>query len=87
MNCSCVYIPVSASSKSAAKIEWFVDARAGDLHLTDGLVPAIDQGISIPELLDDYDGQKRPEGSSMDVGADEYLLGVTPLAPTAFEVN
>jgi hypothetical protein len=52
---------------------WFTDVPSGDLHLIcDTLSQVIDQGISIDGLSDDFDGDLRPQGSGIDIGADEY---------------
>ncbi|MFH1503219.1 MAG: choice-of-anchor Q domain-containing protein, partial [Candidatus Diapherotrites archaeon] len=47
----------------------FVDAANGDFHLLPGS-PAINKGISIPEVIADYDGNVR--GNPPEVGAYEY---------------
>ncbi len=48
---------------------WFVNAGAGDLHLSDAAGSAIDAGEHMPEVTDDIDGQ--PRTGTPDVGADE----------------
>ncbi|MBW2528867.1 MAG: right-handed parallel beta-helix repeat-containing protein [Deltaproteobacteria bacterium] len=48
----------------------FVDSAAGDLHLQADS-PAIDAGIAIDGLVDDFDGTARPQGSAVDIGAYE----------------
>lgn len=50
---------------------WFVDQPAADLHLTAGAVGALDAGVPLPEVVDDFDGEARPVGGAPDVGADE----------------
>lgn len=50
---------------------WFVDAAAGDLHLTAGATAAIDQASPVG-VADDFDGHSRPTGDGPDVGADEW---------------
>ena len=49
----------------------FVDPAAQDYHLQVGS-PAIDAGIALPDLTDDYDGIPRPQGTSVDIGPFEY---------------
>ena len=53
----------------------FVDAAAGDYHLMLGS-PCIDVGTLIGAPLVDFDGDSRPQGAGVDMGADEYV--VTP---------
>jgi hypothetical protein len=48
----------------------FRDPARSDFHVRPGSA-AIDQGVSTP-VLDDIDGQARPNGAAVDVGADEY---------------
>jgi hypothetical protein len=67
---------------------WFVDAGAGDLHLSAGAAPAIDHGEALAAGLcdDDLDGDLRPIGPARDVGADEYGVSV-PEAVTNLRVT
>ncbi|MEA1992968.1 MAG: right-handed parallel beta-helix repeat-containing protein [Euryarchaeota archaeon] len=49
-------------------------------HLT-GSSPCIDAGIDTGLVYTDMDGDSRPQGSGIDIGADEYLqLGINPIA-------
>lgn len=48
----------------------FVDPASGDLHLLAGS-PAIDSGVDIPSLTADHEGNPRPQGAAMDMGAFE----------------
>jgi hypothetical protein len=52
-------------------VNWRV-AGGGDYHLQSGS-PAIDAGTSWGAPPDDFDGLRRPQGKSVDVGAYEYL--------------
>jgi hypothetical protein len=50
---------------------WFVDASRHDYRLA-GDVPAVDAGVTLPEVPVDRDGVKRPAGRGYDVGAYEW---------------
>jgi PKD repeat protein len=67
---------ISHNNLGADRI-WFVDARSGDLHLASPIVTVVDQGVAIAGLSDDFDGQPRPQGAGIDIGADEYTEGST----------
>lgn len=49
---------------------YFVDAKSGDLHLTNHATDAINKGIPLDDVTDDFDGHSR--GSKPDMGACEY---------------
>jgi|GEM_PF-5334660 len=49
----------------------FVNAGAGNFHLQSDS-PAIDTGVAIPNVTDDFDGIPRPQGVAYDIGAYEY---------------
>jgi hypothetical protein len=55
-----------------AQASWFVDSTAGDLHLKSILRTVVDQGRIISGLTSDFDGDPRPQGAAIDIGADEY---------------
>ncbi|MGE5834644.1 MAG: DUF1565 domain-containing protein [Acidobacteriota bacterium] len=55
----------------SARAAWFVNPRTGDLHLTSLGRPAIDAGVPIPDLTDDFDRGVRPAGRAPDAGAFE----------------
>jgi hypothetical protein len=49
----------------------FVNPNGLDFHLNSGS-PAIDTGLSLPQVLNDFDGVSRPQGSGYDIGAFEF---------------
>lgn len=55
-----------------AASSWFIDAPSGDLHLAASASQAIDQASTLASVSDDFDGQPRPYGVAVDVGADEW---------------
>ena len=57
---------------TSAAAGWFVDGRAGDLHLAPSAAAAIDAGLMVIDVPDDIDGRPRPLGAAYDVGADEF---------------
>lgn len=66
----------------------FVDAGAGDFRLRSGSL-AIDNGITVSQVIQDFDGVTRPNGSGYDIGAYEFNSGVLigpPHAPTSVHV-
>jgi PKD repeat protein len=62
---------------TAAAAELFVDAGSGDLHLATAASQAIDQGVVVPEVGWDWDGDTRPSGTAPDLGADEARLAAS----------
>ena len=67
---------------TAVSPSWFVDMAAGDLHLNQTALAAIDQALTLAEVTDDVDGHPRPVGDFPDVGADEYGSSAGPQLPT-----
>jgi hypothetical protein len=49
----------------------FVDPAAGDFHLLQDS-PAIDVGVSLTEVTNDFDGTIRPQGNGYDIGPYEF---------------
>jgi hypothetical protein len=55
----------------SARRSWFVDPARGDLHLSADGRPAVDAGVLIPDVTDDFDRAARPSGRAPDAGAFE----------------
>jgi hypothetical protein len=51
------------------------DTQPYDYKLTMGSTAAIDQAMGGAQLTEDNDGQKRPNGTFRDIGADEFYTG------------
>lgn len=52
--------------------------------------PAIDKGLTLPEITTSFDGTPRPQGRAHDIGAYEYKAGSDakpPAAPIALQVH
>ncbi len=61
------------SNITDAAYSWFQDVPNGNLHLVSPISQVIDNGLAVTELTIDFDGEKRPQGNGIDIGADEYL--------------
>ena len=60
----------------------FVDAAAHDFHQNPG-APTIDKGTEVPDIgFEDFDGDDRVVGATVDIGADEFLPLLKPRATT-----
>jgi hypothetical protein len=58
---------------TSAEPGWFVAISEGNLHLASGSIGTIiDKGTSVDGLTFDFDNDSRPQGSGIDIGADEY---------------
>jgi hypothetical protein len=64
----------------------FVDPGANDFHLLPDS-PAIDAGIMLDSVDDDFDGFPRPLGSGFDIGAYEYLYNGINTDPSTVHNN
>ena len=64
-----------SNNLSNAQSNWFIKTSQGDLHLATSLSNVVDQGIDLmPYITDDIDQNKRPQGTAVDIGADEYVI-------------
>jgi hypothetical protein len=61
----------------------FVNAAAADLRLLASATNAIDKGLTLSTVTNDFDSDRRPRGASSDIGADEF----TTNAPPRIKVN
>ncbi len=55
-----------------APLSWFISVPGGDLHLSYPVTQVVDMGHPISGFVKDIDGDQRPLGTAMDIGADEY---------------
>ncbi len=58
---------------TSAQAGWFRDVAAADLALNGPVGDVVDRGIGIEGLTEDYFGTSRPQGSGVDIGANEYV--------------
>ena len=69
---------LQSGNVNTAKINWFVNAAKGDLHLADslgGATNAIDRVTPLNTVTNDFDGELRqPVNGKVDVGADEFSM-------------
>ncbi len=70
-----------ANNLSNAASSWFLHPSAGDLHLASAIRGVVDAGRTLPGLTDDFDGQSRPAGAGIDIGADEHAAPPAPRTP------
>ena len=57
----------------------FVNPGAGDLHLLSSATNAIDKAPTLLTATNDFDGERRPRGTSSDIGADEFSTNAQPV--------
>jgi hypothetical protein len=69
---------LQSGNVNTAKINWFVNAATGDLHLADplsGATNAIDRVTPLNTVTNDFDGEfRQPVNGKVDVGADEFSM-------------
>lgn len=71
-----------------AQLGWFRNARQGDLHLASAVPGVVDSGRTVSGLDYDFDGDSRPIGAGIDIGADEYGAAVAaPKPPTNLTIS
>jgi hypothetical protein len=56
----------------------FVNPAAADLHLLASATNAIDKGLTLSTVTNDFDGDVRPRGARSDIGADEFTTNGPP---------
>ena len=70
-----------ANNYTNASRQWFVASDVGDLHLIAEIDAVTNSGQTLSVLNDDYDSQPRPQGSGIDIGADEYSTSFVMQSP------
>jgi hypothetical protein len=63
---------IERGNYTGATASMFVNAAAGDLHLVETAHAAIDRGVAVQNVSDDWDARPRPRGAGYDIGASEY---------------
>jgi hypothetical protein len=71
---------ISNNVNGAAAV-WFTDAVNGDLHLRSERSGVTGAARTVSGLIDDFDKQNRPQGTGLDIGADEYSIVVPEQTP------
>ncbi len=73
---------VLAANLRSAEPGWFRDPDRGDLHLARAVPGVVDAGNAVDGIAEDYDGDARPIGPGVDIGADEWRPARVPGPPT-----
>jgi hypothetical protein len=66
------------SNLATASPGLFVNPATADLHLLGLATNAIDKGLTLSTVTNDFDGDRRPRGASSDIGADEFTTNASP---------
>jgi hypothetical protein len=69
------------SNVTNANSSLFVNPTQGNLHLTTFNSNVVNRGQAVVDIFDDFDGNQRPQGSSNDIGADEFFPSTVLLPP------
>jgi hypothetical protein len=56
----------------------FAHPAVADLHLLASATNAIDKGLTLSTVTNDFDGERRPRGATSDIGADEFTTNAPP---------
>ena len=72
-----------SNNTTNASASLFVDSAKADLHLKSSATTVIDQGTPLADVSIDFEGDTRPYGPGVDIGADEYRPMVDLLPPAA----
>jgi hypothetical protein len=70
-------IATRSQNITTATAAMFVNLAGADLHLASSATTAIDQGDPTTPVADDWDGESRPAGAAIDIGADERASGAS----------
>lgn len=79
----------TGSNVENAVSSWFVNPTQGNLHLAATRSGVVDAGRSVSGLTNDFDGDARPQGAGIDIGADEWgaVAALKPNPPTNVQVT